>query len=328
MIAPGFGGSPSQLRLKAARVLVIGCGGLGCPVALYLAGAGVGSIALVDDDVVDDSNLHRQIAHTTDRLGQSKTSSLRASILALNPATAVSTPLDTRRMNARDAFELIGSGNYDLVLDCTDNPAARYTVSDACVAAQVPLVSGAALGSDGQLSVYCWEQVREREGLPRATTGSAAPRRRAPCYRCFHPEPPPADDVKTCADDGVLGPVVGVVGSFMACEGIKLLVGAGTSLAGRLLVLDAMGVVVRAARMRGRRPDCFACGGLGDDAEGTEAEDAGAGDEELKGPTAEGTSSWIREKGLSSFEGGQGCEACADGEGEDVGEGEGEGEGQ
>ena len=179
MIAPGFGGSPSQLRLKASRVLVIGCGGLGCPVALYLAGAGVGSIALVDDDVVDDSNLHRQIAHTTDRLGQSKTSSLRASILALNPATAVSTPLDTRRMNARDAFQLIGSGTYDLVLDCTDNPAARYTVSDACVAAQVPLVSGAALGSDGQLSVYCWEQGA-RAGGPSQSHGRfrspAAPR--------------------------------------------------------------------------------------------------------------------------------------------------------
>ena len=122
----------------------------------------------------------------------------------------------------------------------------------------------------------------------------------------------------------MLGPVVGVVGSFMACEGIKLLVGAGTSLAGRLLVLDAMGVVVRAARMRGRRPDCFACGGLEDDAEGegTESGDAGAGEGENKGPTAEGTSAWIREKGLSSFEGGQGCEACAEGEGEGEGGGQ------
>jgi len=214
-------------------------------------------------------------------------------------------------MQTADAFRLAQEGRFDLVLDCTDNPAARYTISDACVAAGVPLVSGAALGGDGQLSVYCWESVREREGLIRCNPESSSqhPRKRAPCYRCFHPSPPPADDVKTCADDGVLGPVVGVIGSFMACEAIKLLVGAGVSMAGRLLVLDAMGMMVRAAKMRGRRAECEGCGGLGDLA--GEGEDvgggkivSGGGSSADGGPTVERTAAWIREKGLSSFEGG------------------------
>jgi molybdopterin/thiamine biosynthesis adenylyltransferase len=208
-------GIEGQERLLAAHALVIGAGGLGSPAALYLAASGVGRITLVDDDAVDLTNLQRQIMHTTARVGMPKVESGREAMLQVNPEISV-TALRERVASARLA-ELVGSA--DVVLDCSDNFATRHAVNRACVDARVPLVSGAVIRFDGQLSVF--------------DTREAA----SPCYACLFPPDSQFEDV-ACSTMGVFAPLVGVIGAMQAAEALKLLAGVGRSLAGRLLMLD------------------------------------------------------------------------------------------
>lgn len=230
-------GIEGQERLNAARVLIVGAGGLGSPAALYLAAAGVGTLVLADDDEVDLSNLQRQILHGQDRVGMAKAESGRRTLAGLNPEVRVE-PL-VRRLD--DAALLHWVADADLVLDCCDNFATRHAVNRACVALRKPLVSGAAIRFAGQISVF---DLRDAE---------------APCYHCLFPE---ADDVEElrCATTGVLGPLVGVVGAVQAIEAIKLLVGMGEPLTGRLLCLDALTMQWQTLRY-GRDPGCAVCGG-------------------------------------------------------------------
>jgi molybdopterin/thiamine biosynthesis adenylyltransferase len=209
-------GIEGQQKLLAAHALVIGAGGLGSPAALYLASAGVGHITLVDDDTVDLTNLQRQIAHTTARIGQSKAASARITLQQINPGIVVSA-LNERAGDARLA-ELVAQA--DVVLDCTDNFATRHAVNRACVALGRPLVSGAVIRFDGQISVF-------------------DPRGGGPCYSCLFPQDQHFEDV-ACSTMGVFAPLVGVVGAMQAAEALKLLMGIGTSLAGRLLMLDGL----------------------------------------------------------------------------------------
>jgi molybdopterin/thiamine biosynthesis adenylyltransferase len=208
-------GIEGQERLLAAHALIIGAGGLGSPAALYLAASGVGRITLVDDDAVDLTNLQRQIMHTTARVGMPKVESGREAMLQLNPEISV-TALRERVASARLA-ELVGSA--DVVLDCSDNFATRHAVNRACVDARVPLVSGAVIRFDGQLSVF--------------DTREAA----SPCYACLFPPDSQFEDV-ACSTMGVFAPLVGVIGAMQAAEALKLLADVGRSLAGRLLMLD------------------------------------------------------------------------------------------
>ena len=231
-------GGTGQARLKAARVLVIGAGGLGSPVLLYLAAAGVGSIGLVDDDTVDLSNLQRQVAHTTDRLGVGKVRSAAAAARAINPDVRIEEhPI---RLTAANAAALIGG--YDLVCDGSDNFATRFLVADACVLARRTLISAAVLRFEGQLSTF---------------KPHAAPD--APCYRCLYPEPPPPGLVPSCSEAGVLGAVTGVMGTLQATEVLKEIVGIGDSLAGRLLIWDALAARFQSIRLK-RDPHCRLCG--------------------------------------------------------------------
>jgi molybdopterin/thiamine biosynthesis adenylyltransferase len=208
-------GIEGQQRLLAASALVIGAGGLGSPAALYLAAAGVGRITLVDDDVVDLTNLQRQIMHATARIGQPKVASGREALMQINPGVEV-IALQERAAGARLA-ELVGAAT--VVLDCSDNFATRHAVNRACLAARVPLVSGAAIRFDGQISVF--------------DARAAA----SPCYACLFPQHDGVEDV-ACASMGVFAPLVGVIGAMQAAEALKVLLGIGTSLAGRLLLLD------------------------------------------------------------------------------------------
>lgn len=224
-----------QLRLKDARVLIVGLGGLGSPVALYLAAAGVGELHLADFDQVDLSNLQRQVLHDESRIGQSKVDSALQRLAALNPEVRL-VPL----REALDADSLAARiAAVDLVLDCSDNFATRAAVNAACVATGRPLVSGAAIRLEGQLSVF-------------------DPRRAdSPCYHCLYGEGSEAE--LSCSEAGVLGPVVGLVGSLQALEALKLLAGFGEPLVGRLLLVDAAGSRFRELRVR-RDPGCPVCG--------------------------------------------------------------------
>ncbi len=209
-------GVEGQARLLAARVLVVGAGGLGSPVGLYLGSAGVGHLTLVDPDEVDATNLQRQVAHRLARVGQPKVESLAAAIRDINPDVA----LEGVIARADEALLDARLPGCDLVLDCTDNFATRQAINRACVRHRVPLVSGAAIGFDGQVSVYDTRQ----------TTG--------PCYACLFPPEAPPEEVR-CATMGVFAPRVGIIGSVQAAEALKLLAGIGETLAGRLLMLDA-----------------------------------------------------------------------------------------
>ncbi len=211
-------GVEGQAKLLAAKVLIVGAGGLGSPVGLYVGSAGVGHITIVDHDLLDATNLQRQIAHRLDRVGQPKAASLAQSIQAINPDADVR--VITERADARLLDELVPQ--VDLVLDCTDNFATRHAINGACVAHGKPLVSGAAIGFDGQVSVFA------------ASTAKGS----APCYACVFP-PDAAPEEASCATMGVFAPLVGIIGSVQAAEALKLLSGAGQSLAGRLLMLDA-----------------------------------------------------------------------------------------
>jgi molybdopterin/thiamine biosynthesis adenylyltransferase len=231
-------GGTGQARLRAARVLIVGAGGLGSPLALYLAAAGVGTIGIVDDDQVELSNLQRQIAHGTGDLGRPKAESAAAAMRAINPDVTV-IPHVTR-LSAANAAELVGS--YDLVCDGTDNFATRFLVADACVQARRTLISAAVLRFEGQLATF----------KPHAGPD-------LPCYRCLYPAPPPEGMVPTCSEAGVLGAVTGVMGTLQATEVLKEILGIGEGLAGRLLIWDALATRFRVVRLR-RDPTCPACG--------------------------------------------------------------------
>ncbi len=209
-------GVEGQERLLASRALVIGAGGLGSPVALYLASGGVGHITLVDHDTVDITNLQRQIAHGRATVGQPKVESAKQRMLQMNPEARIHTLQE--KADAARLHELVRQ--HDVVLDCSDNFATRHAVNAACVAHRVPLVSGAAIGFDGQISVY---DTRQPD---------------APCYACVFPPDSTFEEVR-CATMGVFAPLVGIIGSMQAAEALKLLAGTGKSLAGRLLMLDA-----------------------------------------------------------------------------------------
>lgn len=225
-----------QQRLLSSRVLILGLGGLGSPVSLYLAAAGVGELWLVDDDQVDLTNLQRQIVHTHDRIGMSKVASARQALQALNPDVSlhcIEQRLDADSLQAQIA-------QVDLVVDCSDNFSTRFALNAACFAAGVPLVSGAAIRFDGQISVFD----------PRNP--------QSPCYQCLYPQ---GDDAAlTCSESGVLAPLVGVIGSMQAMEAIKLLSGAGKPLTGRLLLLDGRRMEWREMRLSAD-PDCPVCAG-------------------------------------------------------------------
>lgn len=216
-------GGQGQQKLKSSRVLLIGAGGLGAPMALYLAAAGVGTIGIVDDDAVSLDNLQRQIVHDTDHVGALKTESARDTLARLNPHVRVET--HSVRLTSANALELIGG--YDIVADGSDNFATRYLVSDACYLARRTLVFGAVGPFDGYVSTF----------KPHLTAADGTP---YPSYRCLFPDAPPAGTVANCSEVGVLGAVVGVVGTLQAVEVLKELLDIGETLAGRLLIYDAL----------------------------------------------------------------------------------------
>ena len=228
-------GEEGQRRLKGARVLVIGAGGLGSPAALYLAAVGVGTLGIVDFDVVDASNLQRQIIHTTGDVGRSKLESAQARIAAINPEVNVET--FEMRFSAANGRTLVEA--FDVVVDGTDNFPARYLVNDACVLYGKPNAWGSIFRFEGQASVFA--------------------ARGGPCYRCLHPEPPPEGLVPSCAEAGVLGVLPGVIGTIQATEAIKLILGAGDPLIGRFLVYDALKMRFRELKLP-KDPDCPVCG--------------------------------------------------------------------
>lgn len=229
-------GVEGQKRLASSSVLIIGAGGLGCPAAIYLAAAGIGLLGIVDYDTVDLSNLHRQILHRESAVGTSKARSACRSIQSLNSTVKVTA--HCVQINNGNAAELVAG--YDLVLDCSDNPATRYLVNDACVLAGKTLVSASALRWEGQLTVY-------HQGPD------------GPCYRCLYPKPPNPNFVTNCSDGGVLGVVAGLMGTLQAMEAIKLVLGRGSSFSQRMLVFDGECGAFRVVKLRPKQPDCAVC---------------------------------------------------------------------
>jgi len=228
-------GMEGQQKLKAARVLCIGAGGLGSPLALYLGAAGVGTLGIVDFDVVDYTNLQRQIIHSTADVGRKKLESASEKLQALNPFLNIRT-FETK-LTSENALDLFRE--FDIIADGTDNFPTRYLVNDACVLTGKPNVYGSIFRFEGQASVFATEE--------------------GPCYRCLYPEPPPPGLVPSCAEGGVLGILPGLVGVIQATEVIKLILGKGEPLVGRLLLVDALGMKFRELKLR-RNPDCPACG--------------------------------------------------------------------
>src|SRR3989440_2876869 len=228
-------GMEGQQKLKAARVLCIGTGGLGSPMALYLAAAGVGTLGLVDFDVVDYTNLQRQIIHSTADVGRKKLDSAADKLKGINPFLNLRT-FDTR-LSSENALEIFR--DFDIIADGTDNFPTRYLVNDACVLTGKPNIYGSIFRFEGQASVFATEE--------------------GPCYRCLYPEPPPPGLVPSCAEGGVLGILPGLVGVIQATETIKLILGQGDSLVGRLLLVDALGMRFRELKLR-KNPDCPVCG--------------------------------------------------------------------
>jgi len=228
-------GMTGQKRLKNAKVLVVGAGGLGSPALLYLAAAGVGTLGIVDFDVVDESNLQRQVIHGQSDVGRPKAESARDSILEINPL--VNVVVHDVRLDNDNVMEIFSQ--YDLIVDGTDNFATRYMVNDACVLLGKPYVWGSIYRFDGQASVF-WAEY-------------------GPCYRCLYPEPPPPGMVPSCAEGGVLGVLCASIGSIQVNEAIKLLTGIGEPLAGRLMIYDALEMTYRTVRVR-KDPECAVCG--------------------------------------------------------------------
>jgi sulfur-carrier protein adenylyltransferase/sulfurtransferase len=228
-------GVEGQLKLLNAKVLLLGAGGLGAPTAMYLAAAGIGTIGLVDDDVVDASNLQRQVIHNTDRIGEPKTSSARKFIEALNPDVEVVEY--QMRLDADNILDVIA--DYDVIVDGADNFPTRYLLNDASVRLRKPVVSASILSFDGQISTFV-----PFEG---------------PCYRCLYPTPPPPEMAPSCSANGVLGVMAGTMGTLQANEVIKLVLGVGDPLVGRLLLYEALGTRFTELKVR-RDPDCPICG--------------------------------------------------------------------
>jgi len=224
-----------QETLKSARVLVVGAGGLGCPVALYLGAAGVGHLTLVDDDAIEVANLQRQIAFSQDQLGDAKAESLAYRVRRINPL--VSVEAIAHRLESDELVRQVSEAS--LVVDCTDNFNTRFALNRACVAAKVPLVSGAAIRGEGQLSVY---DSRDPE---------------SPCYHCLYPEQ--GNEDLSCSEAGVIGPLVGMIGASQAMEAVKVISGVGKPLVGRLLILDAWRMEWREMKLA-RDPGCPVCG--------------------------------------------------------------------
>ncbi len=233
-------GIEGQERILATHALIVGAGGLGSPAALYLASAGIGKITLVDDDTVDFTNLQRQILHTQARVGMAKAESGREALAAINPDITI-VPLQ-QRLSGEALDALVASA--DIVLDCTDNFATRHAINRACVHHRKPLVSGAAIRFDGQISVY---DLRRDD---------------APCYHCLFPEGEDVEEVR-CAVMGVFAPLTGIIGTMQAAEALKLAAGIGESLSGRLLLLDALEMEWRTVKFR-RDAGCTVCGPNGD----------------------------------------------------------------
>ncbi|QBM89315.1 adenylyltransferase and sulfurtransferase [Metschnikowia aff. pulcherrima] len=239
MIVPGFGSLESQLKLRNAKVLAIGAGGLGCPALLYLCGAGIGKIGILDNDVVDESNLHRQVLHTTTSVGKLKCDSAKEYLLRLNPHVDLATH-PVRLLN-ENAFDIISM--YDLVVDCTDTPATRYLINDVCVILGKTIVSGSGVKTDGQITILNYKNT-------------------GPCYRCFHPKPPTPDSVPTCSEAGVLGPAIGLTGIALATETIKVV---SDFYKDNFTPFIAMYSAfpqqsMRVFKMRNRQASCAACG--------------------------------------------------------------------
>ena len=234
LIIPDVGMS-GQKRLKNAKVLCVGAGGLGSPSLMYLAAAGVGTLGIVEFDVVDESNLQRQIIHGQSDIGRPKAESARDSVLEINPYVQVN--LHGERLDSSNVMELFSQ--YDLIVDGTDNFATRYLVNDACVLLNKPYVWGSIYRFDGQASVFWAEQ--------------------GPCYRCLYPEPPPPGMVPSCAEGGVLGVLCASIGSIQVNEAIKLVTGIGETLLGRLMIYDALEMTYRQVKIR-KDPQCAVCG--------------------------------------------------------------------
>ncbi len=229
-------GEEGQLRLLDARMLLIGAGGLGSPASLYLAAAGVGTLGIVDDDAVDETNLQRQIVHSTDRLGESKAESAKRTIEALNPDVTVK--VFKERLTSENVDRILGEG-WDVIVDGADNFPTRYLLNDASVWHGIPVVHGSIFRFEGQATVF-----KPKEG---------------PCYRCLFPQPPPPELAPSCAEGGVLGVLPGIVGSLQANEALKLALGVGEPLVGRLLLFDALETQFTEITLR-RDPDCPVCG--------------------------------------------------------------------
>jgi molybdopterin/thiamine biosynthesis adenylyltransferase/rhodanese-related sulfurtransferase len=229
-------GEEGQLKLLESRVLLIGAGGLGSPASLYLAAAGLGTIGIVDDDAVDESNLQRQIVHSTERLGEPKAESAKRTIEALNPDVAVK--VFRERLTAENVDRILGEG-WDVIVDGADNFPTRYLLNDASVWHKVPVVHGSIYRFEGQTTVF-----KPYEG---------------PCYRCLFPQPPPPELAPSCAEGGVLGVLPGIIGSLQANEALKLALGIGEPLVGRLLMFDALEATFTEISLR-RDPECPVCG--------------------------------------------------------------------
>lgn len=240
MIVEETGGVKGQIILKNAKILVIGAGGLGCPSLPYLAGAGIGTIGIVDNDTIDTSNLHRQILHDSDHVGMLKCESAKRYLNRLNPNINVITyPV---RLDNTNAFEIFKE--YDLVLDCTDTPITRYLVSDVAVNLGMTIVSASGVGTEGQLSILNFKNI-------------------GPCYRCFYPVPPSPNSVSSCSEGGVIGPCIGLVGVMMAIETIKILLDVYTEENFEPFLMQYSGFpkqTLRTFRMRGRKDECKCCG--------------------------------------------------------------------
>lgn len=231
-------GVKGNMALAHTSVLIVGCGGLGCPAAIYLAGAGVGRLGLLDHDIVELNNLHRQILHGEANAEMKTLKAVSAAYSCRKLNTGVTCDVHCAVLSSDNALDIVR--RYDIVVDATDNVATRYLLNDACVLSGRPLVSGGALRFEGQLTLYNFQ-------------GS-------PCYRCLYPQAPPTEMVTNCSDAGVLGPIVGVIGSLQAVEVIKIATGIGRTFAGRLVLYDGLDGMFRCVKLRGRQKNCAVCG--------------------------------------------------------------------
>jgi len=239
ILLPEIGGA-GQAKIQKTKVLVIGAGGLGTPIIQYLAAAGVGTIGIVDDDIVDLSNLQRQVIHTTGRIGFKKTTSAKMAITEINPDVNVIE--HDERLKESNAQKIIS--NYDIISDCCDNFDTRFLLMDACYLEKKTLVSGAILRFDGQLSVFKAHKKSKNN---------------YPCYRCLYPEAPPPHLIPTCAEVGVLGAICGIIGSLQAAEILKEITGYGESIAGSLVIFDGLRTIFRKIKIK-PDPKCKLCG--------------------------------------------------------------------